>query len=285
MNDANAIRTVVRVARSAIVAALLATGGIAAARMTPEPTGLWLDPAEAGWGLSLSLQGETVFGVLFAYDDARRPAWYVASSMLGSPLPGPGTFSTSDAGGPLLRMSGPWFGSPFDPAMVSGTPVGQIHVAYIDAQTLAVVYSIDGQQVVKTLRRFTWSSNRPLIAGSYVGGLFLPKHDTACGAPNVNGDGRGSTLDAGPNAQLDGIRISWSTGIDTVCLVEGGYSQHGQFGALTSTLLCGPVNSVSPVGTLQVDNLQVSESGFSGNATLARDACIYRGYFGGVATR
>jgi DNA-binding beta-propeller fold protein YncE len=43
-------------------------------------TSLWWNPAESGWGLALSHQGNTTFGVLFTYDEQDRPSWYVMSS-------------------------------------------------------------------------------------------------------------------------------------------------------------------------------------------------------------
>ncbi|MGE5097796.1 MAG: YncE family protein [Betaproteobacteria bacterium] len=38
-------------------------------------TSLWFDPAQPGWGLALTQQGETAFGVLFGFDAQDRPSW------------------------------------------------------------------------------------------------------------------------------------------------------------------------------------------------------------------
>jgi DNA-binding beta-propeller fold protein YncE len=43
-------------------------------------TALWSNPADPGWGLALSHQGATAFGVLFTYDEQNRPTWAVMSS-------------------------------------------------------------------------------------------------------------------------------------------------------------------------------------------------------------
>jgi len=42
-------------------------------------TALWSDPREQGWGVAVSHQGDTVFGVLFTYDAENRPSWAVMS--------------------------------------------------------------------------------------------------------------------------------------------------------------------------------------------------------------
>jgi hypothetical protein len=51
-----------------------------AAGPTTNFTALWSNPAEPGWGLSISHQGDTVFGVLYAYDAQNRASWTVMSN-------------------------------------------------------------------------------------------------------------------------------------------------------------------------------------------------------------
>src|SRR6185369_4631903 len=65
---------------ASLLAAILAPCVCAAGGMSPDPTGLWWVPEESGWGLSLVQQQDTVVAVLFVYDDAKRPAWYVATT-------------------------------------------------------------------------------------------------------------------------------------------------------------------------------------------------------------
>jgi hypothetical protein len=269
-----------------LAGAFVACAPGATAGMSPDPTGLWYDPDESGWGLSLVQQGDIVFAALLVYDESHRAAWYAAPAMQPSTLfvPG-GAQSTSDASGVLYRTSGPWFGAPFDRTQVSAAPVGQMRVTYTgaDGQALSVTYTIDGRDVAKTVRPQTWSGNRARLEGAYAGGLYVPAHTGDCPPIDVMG-ARTSTLQVQPNAQPDGVRITWGTGIDTVCLLEGAYAQSGQLGALTGTLMCGPVAGVMPMGAVRVTGMQVSEHGFAGLATLSRDGCTYRGHFGGVAT-
>ncbi|APV50882.1 hypothetical protein BWI17_15010 [Betaproteobacteria bacterium GR16-43] len=43
-------------------------------------TGLWYGPTLPGWGLTLSHQGDTVFGVLYGYDAQQNPTWSVMTN-------------------------------------------------------------------------------------------------------------------------------------------------------------------------------------------------------------
>ncbi|HYC36996.1 MAG TPA: YncE family protein [Usitatibacter sp.] len=46
----------------------------------PNFTSLWSNPADPGWGLAVSHQGESTFAVLFTYDAEARPSWAVMSN-------------------------------------------------------------------------------------------------------------------------------------------------------------------------------------------------------------
>jgi hypothetical protein len=43
-------------------------------------TALWSNPADPGWGLAVSHQGERAFAMLFTYDEQNRATWTVMSS-------------------------------------------------------------------------------------------------------------------------------------------------------------------------------------------------------------
>src|SRR5512140_3079201 len=91
--------------------------------LSPDPTGLWFSPDEPGWGMSIAQQGGTLFVVLFVYDDAKRPAWYVASVVTAT---GTTVALSNEAlfSGPLYRTSGPWFGTTFDAMPFRWRPSG-----------------------------------------------------------------------------------------------------------------------------------------------------------------
>lgn len=260
--------------------------GFGHAALTPDPTGLWFDPAESGWGLGLAQQGDTVFATLFVYDDAHRPAWYVAPSMKDD---GRETFAAAPPvfAGILYRTAGPAFGGAFDPHAVSSAPVGTLSITYTDASgtRLPLQYTIDGIQVSKTVQRQTWGDNRIGLAGRYSGGLVVTTAPTAaCPAIDFSppsGVPFGIGIASGPLA--DELRFTWGTGIDTLCQIDGTYTQQGQLGSVSGTLGCAPINFTLPRDiTAQVTQLVGNANGFSGAVTLRRGTCTYAGHIGGV---
>ena len=260
--------------------------GFGHAALTPDPTGLWFDPAESGWGLGLAQQGDTVFATLFVYDDAHRPAWYVASSMKDD---GRETFVAAPPVfvGTLFRTSGPAFSGAFDPKAVSSVPVGTISITYSDASgtRLALQYTIDGVQVSKTVQRQTWGDNAQNLAGRYSGGLVITTAATAA-CPGVNftppsGVPFGISIASGPLASE--LRLTWGTGIDTLCSIDGTYTQQGQLAAVSGTLGCAPIGFTLPRDiSAQVTQLVGNANGFSGAVSLQQGSCTYSGHIGGV---
>jgi hypothetical protein len=261
----------------------------AGAALSPDPTGLWYDPAESGWGLTLAQQGDTVFAVLFVYDQANHPAWYVASEVQAPASNPPGGPIVT---GTLYRTMGPWFGGAFDPHAVGMAPVGTLTLQYVGPgqQSLQVGYVIDGTAVSKSVQPQTWRDASALLPGTYEGGLWITgKSATTC-----------EDLGFGPfdavhafNFQVladapDVIRFLWGTGIDTVCVAIGQYAQRGQLGSITGTIGCGDITTIAATNTgpspsqLQLTGLAINEHGFAGAASVLRGSCTYTGHIGGV---
>jgi len=260
-----------------------------AAAMSPDPSGLWYDPAESGWGLTLAQQGDKAFAVLFVYDQANRPVWYFASDLVTpetfAPVPGgPGLFGT------LYRTTGPWFGGTFDPRAVTVASVGTLSIQYTDAdhQSLRVDYLIDGAATTRSLHPQTWvDDGGARLAGGYAGGVrFITKSATTC-----------PDLQVGPFDPTQGftfqvtvdtpgqLRLVWGTGSDTFCQASGTYTQRGQLASITGSLSCGDVGGGLRPGTgrpLQLTGLAITTSGFAGAATLQDGSCTYSGHVGGV---
>src|SRR5437868_15326021 len=111
-------------ARVALATGLAATSGSAlSTALSPDPTGLWFEPAHPGWGLQVAEQGATVFAVIFTYDANHVPTWFVAPDLvqvandIDPPPPGP------NFGGTLYRTTGPAFSAAtFDSHSVVATP-------------------------------------------------------------------------------------------------------------------------------------------------------------------
>jgi hypothetical protein len=104
-------------------------------------TSLWFDAADPGWGIAVSHQGSTVFGVLFTYAADGEPTWAAMSN--GIPR-GDGAFA-----GALYRV-GP--GTSFD-------VVGTMSLGFGDATRLT--YSLDGYEVTRGIQRQTFA---PLVS-------------------------------------------------------------------------------------------------------------------------
>ena len=134
------------VAILAALSALTACDTAIAAGMSPDPSGLWFDPAESGWGLALVQRDDTIFALLLVYDEERRPTWYVASDVAADD-PASADPAAMHYTGVLYRTTGPWFGGPFDPQAVVSAAVGTISLQYAPGapgHSMAITCSANG---------------------------------------------------------------------------------------------------------------------------------------------
>ena len=107
----------------------------------------WKAPAgsEAGWGLSLTHQSDTIFAVWFTYDASHAPAWIFATAQ----KTGANTYA-----GSLYRATGPAFNAvPFDPARVSSGVVGSMVLTFADGNNATFAYTLDGVEQIKAITR------------------------------------------------------------------------------------------------------------------------------------
>jgi len=107
----------------------------------------WKAPAgsEAGWGLNITQQSNTLFATWFTYDSDGAPLWL--SATLNSAAP-------SEYTGTLLRTAGPPFNSiPFDPARVTAAPVGSMSLHFDDGNAATLAYTLNGISQSKPITR------------------------------------------------------------------------------------------------------------------------------------
>ena len=112
----------------------------------------WAVPAgaEAGWGINLTHQGDTIFATWFTYDQNRTPMWLVVTANKTAP----GTYSGSQ----VFRLTGPPFSSvPFPP---QGTPggatginVGTAKFTFSDGNTGTFAYTVNAVTQTKNITR------------------------------------------------------------------------------------------------------------------------------------
>jgi len=262
-----------------------------AAALSPDPTGIWFDPDESGWGMSLAQQGDTVFALLFVYDSTGHPVWYVAPGLrppASNPPGGP------MATGALYRTVGPWFGTSFDPHAVGTTPVGTLTLQSVQPsqQSLQVGYVIDGTTVSKSVQPQTWGDDSALLFGSYEGGLRItgrssPACDDVALGPIDASRAFNFQVTASTAGGAGQLQFIWGTGIDTACRLAGTYVQRGQLGTVAGAMACGEIGGTALVpgpndDSVRLTDLAIGEHGFSGRAEVTRGSCTYTGHIGGV---
>ncbi|MCR4298414.1 MAG: hypothetical protein NUV75_06645 [Gallionella sp.] len=142
-----------------ILSSLLIPAFASAATSSTSLTGLWWNPNESGWGMSLTQQGTTVFVAWYTYNSTGQPVWYVMSS-----CPVVGSSCTGDIydvkGGTPLAL--PWNGSGKVVAKV-GTGI----LAFTDNNTGTFSYSVNGANDTKNITRQMFATGTSQPATDY----------------------------------------------------------------------------------------------------------------------
>ena len=117
-------------------------------------TGMWWNPQESGWGLTIHQSARDVlFGALFVYDAQNRAQWFTIQ---------PGAWTSSRRWeGPLYRTTGPYFANAsYDASLVqlqaAGSAVLEFNTAPGGTTTARFTYIVDGATTVKTITRMAF---------------------------------------------------------------------------------------------------------------------------------
>jgi lysyl endopeptidase len=105
---------------------------------------LWWNPAEPGWGVNLTHQGNTLFATLFTYDANGQGVWLVMSNGVQS---APGRFS-----GTLYQTAGPAFSAPAWNAPAQQA-VGSLNFNFSNGNAGTMSYTYHGVAVTKSIQR------------------------------------------------------------------------------------------------------------------------------------
>ena len=106
---------------------------------------LWWNPAEAGWGVNFTHQGDVIFATWFTYDGAGKPWWLIAELR----QTGAGVY-----GGKVSTVKGPAFDAvPFDAGKVVETVVGEATVSFADGNHGSFAYTVNGTTQAKAVTR------------------------------------------------------------------------------------------------------------------------------------
>ncbi len=136
--------------------AILQVSGLGVSAPTPATyEGLWWNSpggSEAGWGINLAQQGDTIFASWFTYDLLGKAWWLVMSATKTSP----GTYV-----GALFQGTGPPFNAvPFPPTGsaggASGAAVGSGTLTFSDADNGTFAYTVNGISQTKAITRETF---------------------------------------------------------------------------------------------------------------------------------
>lgn len=111
---------------------------------------LWWVPSEPGWGMNVVQQHDVLFVTIFVYGADGKATWYV-----GSRIEKPDWYSSYYTG-LLHAMSGPPPGGSIDANGVTAREVGTLTFTPNADGTAGLTYTVDGREVVKTVRRQTW---------------------------------------------------------------------------------------------------------------------------------
>src|SRR5688572_1510650 len=120
--------------------------------------GLWWNPAESGWGLNTTHQGNTIFATLFTYAADGQPLWLVASNLdrvpTGDGYGMGGEYEEEQFiySGALYRTTGPAFNQvPW--TSIGFAPVGNMTITWVTEASALLTYSFDGTSVTKLVQQ------------------------------------------------------------------------------------------------------------------------------------
>jgi len=128
----------------------------------------WGGPAENGWGVSVVQHRDTLFSVIYVYDNAGKPTWYV--------MPGGRWNDDAHTGysGSLYLPHGTPYYAYNAASLAAGSPVGQANIVFIDAEHAVLNYTINGVSGSKSITRQSFGDPQgfaPVRGDMWWGGL------------------------------------------------------------------------------------------------------------------
>lgn len=117
----------------------------------------WAGSVENGWGMSVVQHRDTLFNVIYAYDNAGKPTWYV--------MPG-GSWDAAHRvySGPVYTPRGSPFFAYNTSALVVGAPVGNVTLRFIDSGHATLEYTINGVSASKSMTRQSFGDSKAYSA-------------------------------------------------------------------------------------------------------------------------
>jgi hypothetical protein len=236
-----------------------------AAGADADPSDLWWNPAESGWGLQLVQGGTAIFATLYVYDAAGDAIFFTATLE-----PAGAAWS-----GPLYQTSGPYFAAAsFDPARVVARLAGTLQFAPASAQAGVLRYVVDGTAVTRNVQRQLLRYDD--YSGRYA--VAVQRVTSHCSDPRADGDR--TLFESLVIAQTGtALQMEWKES-NRVCHLAGSFSQAGKLGSSAMTYSC----SDGEEGDLSFHEL-TRRNGFVAGRMQGHsisNGCDYRGQFTGL---
>lgn len=215
-------RAIVHAIAAAAVALATATLALASGA-DADPSDLWWNPAEAGWGMQLVHGGGAVFATLFVYDASGKATFFTATLA-----------QTGGAWlGPLYATTGPSFAGPaFDPAQVGARNVGTLAFVPLSAESATLRYAVDGAEVTTNVQR------QLLRYDNYTGHHATAVRRVTTHCPDADANGDRLLLESVDIAQTGTrIMVDWNFAGRT-CRLDGNFHQAGRLGYADTSYTC-----------------------------------------------
>jgi hypothetical protein len=241
-------------------------------------TDSWWSPGDAGWGLSLVHDGDTLTVGLFTHHPEGEPRWYSGAlkRVAGSPRERP-------------EFTGLLHETRRVPDGETRTTVvrqvGEIAFGTRDDGKAQLAYTLDGVAYSKQVERFTFTDDR--LEGLHFA-TMLPSYDS-CRAgfqalpvfvPGVLSSERCDGAECGiedPRVPRDRspIHINFRDATGEVCRIDGRFTRYGRSGGIVGTYACRDGGR----GNMTFSDIEFTSIGFSARFVADHPDC---GRFGGV---
>ena len=224
---------------------------------TTDLTDLWWNENESGWGVTATHQREVVFLTFFVYGVDSRPTFYTGqASYVSQSANGALIFS-----GPMYDTSGPWFGVPFNPNLVTVRQGGTVtFTAFVDAATLT--YNVDRTVVNKSLTRQTFRNND--LTGSYAGVFRQVSSGCSNSANNATVE---SIVGVAITNSLTSLAMTTNEN-GSICEYTGNYRQSGRMGSSSGSFICP-----GRTGSYDMVEIEANPSGITGRFSAQSNLC------------
>jgi hypothetical protein len=241
-----------------------------------DPTDLWSNPDESGWGLNIVRQNTTLFLTMFVYGEDGKPTWFSGSATEYKEL-GIGLYETWE--GPLYRTTGPYFGGAFNPALMHYEEVGRVKFFMKGLDGGEINYTVNGVFVAKALRRLTMRYAD--IAGSYAGAVSRSTGaGGGCRNMQTGDESVRITISQSTTRDPSASSVVMQTDGNWTCIYSGAYTQYGRIGQLSGIASCND----GFVGTFGASDIEVTASSIGGEIIVGdgHGSTCWVGNFGGV---